>query len=53
MAAASVPSVDQSSDAATSAMIDLEGKARVAGAGSVLREDLSIAWEEPVRTALC
>jgi hypothetical protein len=35
--AASVPSVDQSSNAATSAMIDREGKARVAGAGSVLR----------------
>jgi len=38
MAAASVPSVDQSSNAATSAMIDWEGRGRVAGAGLVLRE---------------
>ena len=33
-----VPSVDQSSNAATSAMIDWEGQGRVAGAGLVLRE---------------
>jgi len=32
MAAAIVPSVDQSSNAATSAMIDWEGQGRVAGA---------------------
>jgi len=39
MAAASVPSVDQSSNAATSAMIDWEGQCRAAKAALVLRYD--------------
>ena len=39
MAAADVPSVDQSSNAATSAMIDWEGQGRVAKAALVLRYD--------------